>query len=465
MTLAVTPPPTLSRRVADRAARPVDVASLAAFRIVFGLMMFSGIVRFLGTGWIKPMYADPHFFFHYPGFGWVVPWSPAGMYVHYCVLAALALMIAAGAWTRIVTPLFTLGFAYTQLIDVTNYLNHHYLVVLLGALLSVLPAHRAWSVDAWRKPALRLDVVPAWTVWLLRFQVGVVYVFAGLAKAQSDWLVHAQPLNIWLSARTETPWIGHWLDTRWAAYAMSWGGFLFDTTIVLWMSWRRTRPVAFAVLVGFHVVVGYLFNIGMFPFIMITSALIFFPPDWPRRLVAWLPVGASPPPTTTTAVTSPRVVPRWLGALLVLHVVVQVALPLRHFVYPGDVLWNEDGMRFSWQVMIREKHGSVNYVVHFADGRKLEVPPSEYLTSRQEREMSGQPDLIAQLGRRIADDMREAGHGDVVVTVENTVSLNGRDPIPMIDPTVDLAHLRDLGPRWWVTPAPVGPPVHLRPRR
>ena len=447
------------RRLRARAARPVDIASLAAFRIVFGLLMFGGIVRFLFTGWIEPMYGQPRFFFHYPGFDWVSPWSVTGMYVHYGVLAGLALMIAAGAWTRVVTPLFTLGFAYTQLVDVTNYLNHHYLVVLLGALLSLLPAHRAWSVDAWRRPALRAEVVPAWVVWLLRFQVGVVYLFAGLAKAQGDWLVHAQPLNIWLSARSDTPLIGPWLDERWVAYAMSWGGFLFDTTIVLWLSWRRTRLPAYAVLVGFHGAVGYFFNIGMFPFIMVTSALIFFSPSWPRRLLPRL----GPAPTVAEAGAMPPV-PRWLGALLVAHVVLQVALPLRHHVYPGALLWNEDGMRFAWQVMVREKHGSVTYVAELGDGRRLEVPPRVYLTARQEREMAGQPDLIVQLARRIGRDLRAAGHREVKVRVEARASLNGRDPAPLIDPAVDLLTLRDLGPRWWVTPAPAGPPIHLRAR-
>ena len=453
--IAPTPPPW--RRLRARATHPVDIASLAAFRILFGLVMFVGLVRFLATGWIEPMYGAPRMFFHYPGFAWVEPWSVAGMYVHYAVLAALALAIAAGAWHRVVTPLFTVGFAYTQLIDVTSYLNHHYLVILLGGLLSVLPAHRAWSVDAWRRPARRLATVPAWVIWLLRFQVGVVYVFAGLAKAQPDWLLHAQPLNVWLSARTDTPLVGPWLDERWVAHAMSWGGFLFDTTIVLWLSWRRTRLPAYLVLLGFHGAVGYFFNIGLFPFVMTSAALIFFAPSWPRTLL-----GRFAPATPAGA--APWRPARALRAVLTLHVIVQVALPLRHHLYPGDVLWNEDGMRFAWQVMVREKHGAVTFVARFADGRRLEIPPRRYLTARQEREMAGQPDLIAQLARRIADDLRAAGHGAVAVHAETRVSLNGRAPVPLVDPAVDLARVRDLGPRAWVTAAPTSAPIHLRAR-
>jgi vitamin K-dependent gamma-carboxylase len=439
----------LAQRVIARAQRPIDIASLAAFRIVFGLVMFGGIVRFLFTGWIEEMYGRPTFFFHYPGFDWVEPWSVTGMYVHYGVLAGLALAIAAGAWHRVVTPLFVLGFAYTQLLDVTNYLNHHYLVVLLGTLLAVLPAHRAWSIDAWRDPALRSDATPAWTVWLLRFQVGVVYVFAGLAKAQPDWLLHAQPLNIWMSSRTDTPLVGPWLDERWLAYAMSWGGFLFDTTIVLWLSWRRTRLPAFIVLAGFHAATGYFFNIGMFPLIMTTSALIFFAPSWPRRFVG------SPLPVHPERGQAPARPSRRATALIVAYVALQIALPLRHLVYPGAVAWNEDGMRFAWQVMVREKHGSVTFIVRFPDDRQLEVSPRRYLTSRQEREMAGQPDLIRQLALHIEREL----HTDVAVFADTRVSLNGRAPVPLVDPTVDLTRADTR-----VTPTPASPPIHLRAR-
>ena len=136
----------------ERAQRHVDIASLAAFRIIFGTVMFAGILRFLATGWIEKLYGEPSWFFTYPGFGWVRPWPVWAMYLHYGVLAVLALAIALGAWHRLACVLFTIGFAYTQLIDVTNYLNHHYLVVLLGVQLALLPANAEWSLDARRDP-------------------------------------------------------------------------------------------------------------------------------------------------------------------------------------------------------------------------------------------------------------------------------------------------------------------------
>jgi vitamin K-dependent gamma-carboxylase len=445
-------------RARQRAAEPVDIASLAAFRIVFGLVMCGGILRFLATGWIETMYGEPRWFFTYPGFGWVRAWSVPGMYAHYIALAGLALAIALGLRTRLALALFLLGFTYTQLIDVTNYLNHHYLVVLLGLLLLALPCHAAWSLDVRRRPSLRRDRIPAWMLWLVRFQVGLVYVFAGLAKAKLDWLGYGQPLNLWLSARTETPLLGRWLDEPWLALAMSWGGFLFDTTVVAWLSWRRTRLPAYAAAVVFHGLTGYLFNIGMFPIIMTSSALIFFDPDWPRRVLRalgkarWAEV--VPPGKVQVGLPS-----RPATALIAAYVALQLGLPLRHFLHGGNVLWNERGMRFAWHVMIREKHGAVTFVADFADGRRLEIPPSQYLTWRQEREMGGQPDLIAQLGRAIGRDLERRGHRDFAIHALTRVSLNGRPSKALLDPESDLYR----GRSFVVLPEPPGPPPVLRP--
>lgn len=441
------------------ATRPVDIASLAAFRIIFGLVMFVGCARLIASGWIDTMYVEPHWFFTYPGFDWVRPWPAWGMYLHYAVLAMLALAIATGAFYRVVMPLFTLGFLYTQLVDVTNYLNHHYLVVLLGTLLSCLPAHAAWSLDARRTPALRRVTIPAWMIWLVRFQIGVVYTFAGLAKLKVDWLLHGQPLNLWLAARTETPLVGGVFAEPWIGYAMAWAGFLFDTTIVVWLSWRRTRIYAFAVVLFFHGATGYLFNIGMFPIIMTSSALIFFSPSWPRTVLARL---GRPCPAPDLGTARPVAPLRSARVAIAVYVTMQLALPLRHHFYPGSVLWNEDGMRFAWHVLVREKHGNVMFVAVFADGRRLEIPPRNYLTPRQEREMAGQPDLILQLARHIGRDLHARGFRDFALHAETAVSLNGRRPVPMIDPAVDLLAITDFGPRDWVLADPDEPPRLVR---
>lgn len=453
-------------RAARWMMRPVDIAWLAAFRILMSASLCVSMVRFIAFDWIDPYFVEPAFHFKYFGWTWVQPLPGPLMHGLFWALALLAACMTAGLFFRVSAGLFTLGFVYIQLIDVTTYLNHYYLAALLSGLLACSPAHRAWSLDAWRVPALKSDTVPVGFLALLRLQLGVVYTFAGLAKGTSDWLAHHQPLRIWLGSHTDMPVLGALFRQTWAAPAMSWAGFLFDTTIVWWLLYRRTRPFAFAVVIAFHGITSALFPIGMFPVIMVTGALLFFPPDWPRTLLARVGGSARPPaPPAGQHALRPRMRHHAALAAGALYALLQIALPLRYLAYDGSVLWHEQGMRFSWRVMVREKNGSIELIARDArTGEQRRIAPRRYLTRWQESELQGQPDLILQLAHHVQRSLeRQTGH-PFEVRVDSLVSLNGRRARPLIDPNVDLARIRDgLRPASWVTPSPEGPPPRLRP--
>jgi hypothetical protein len=234
---------------------------------------------------------------------------------------------------------------------------------------------------------------------------------------------------------------------------MSWAGFLYDLSIPAWLLWRRSRPFAYLVVLVFHGFTFVLFDIGMFPFIMTACTTIFFAPSWPRRFLSRVPV-----PTVTAS--SPRVLRPALGILLAAYVLFQAGFPARHWLYPGDVLWSEEGMRFAWKVMVREKNGAITYHVTQKDtGRRWQIDPMDYLEWRQYSDMSGQPDLIVQLAKHIAWDMAQKGFGEVEVRAEAWVSLNGRAPQLLIDPKVDLNRVHaGLWPVHFITAAPTEAP-------
>jgi vitamin K-dependent gamma-carboxylase len=446
------------RGFAKRLVAPHDVAALVFFRVALGVLVTISSSRFLAYGWVDEYFVQPRSFLKYWGFGWVPALPAPWMHGVFALSAILGVALALGAFHRIVAPLIFLLFTYVQLVDVTNWLNHYYLVSLLLLLASFMPLGRAWSIDAWRRPETRLTAFPAWCTYLLRLQIGVVYFYAGIAKLSSDWLLHAQPLNIWLSSRTDTPIAGAIFDERFTAYAFSWGGFLFDTSIVFFLLRARTRPFAYAVLVVFHAIVGVLFPIGMFPWIMIVSALVFFSPSWPRRFLRRQAAEVLPIPAFALPSRPWRFV-------ALAYCAFQILFPLRHRLYGGNVNWHEQGMRFSWKVMVREKNGSVTYIASSKkEGRTVHVSPRRYLDHRQERELSGQPDLVLQLAHRIRDDFKKRGWDDVEVRAEAVVSLNGRPAAAMIDPNVDLARIDDgFAKASWILPEPEGPPIHLRP--
>lgn len=448
------------RQVSRKLDAPVDLASLAVFRIAFGALMCVSALRFMASGWVERFYGERTFFFHYWGFEWVEPWPLWGMYLHYGLIAVAGLLVSLGLFYRFSVIALLLLFTYAELIDVTNYLNHYYLVSLLLLWMSVLPLSGTLSVDARRRPGtIARDTLPRWGLWGVRFQVALVYVYAAAAKAGSDWLAHGQPLNLWLNARRDLPLVGGLLGHPDVALAVGWAGFLHDLLIVPLLLWRRSRVFAYLWLLTFHFGTHLLFNIGIFPFLMPLCATLFFAPDWPRRFFARL--GTSLPPVAA----GPR---PWLrlGApglvLLTLFCGVQVSAPLRAHLYGGNVLWHEQGMRWSWRVMVREKQGDIRYRVTLPSGREVAVAPRRYVSEEQERETSGQPDLILQLAHHIADDFAARGQGPVQVRVDALVSLNGRRLHPMIDPDVDLAQIRDgVAPAPWILPAPSGPPPAL----
>jgi vitamin K-dependent gamma-carboxylase len=412
------------------------------------------VVRYFSNGWIWEYWVAPSYHFTYWGFDWVRPWPGDGMYWHWRVLGLLALLIAVGFAYRAAAALFFVGFAYVFLLDKAWYLNHAYLIVLLSLLLVVVPAHRTFSLDARLRPRVRAVPTPAWGLWLLRAQVGLVYFFGGVAKLNGDWL-GGEPLRSWMAARPDFPLFGPLFDEEWFVRLFVYGGLALDLLAVPLLLWRRTRPFAFAALVFFHVTNSELFSIGIFPWLALAATTLFFEPDWPRRFWTFLTGRRRPAPLLVGA-RRPSPASTALLAGLAVYVCAQVLLPLRHFAYPGSVHWTEEGHRFSWHMKLRDKEVADLRIVasNPATGEQLEVDPYAYLSERQVSKMPTRPDMIRQFAHHVADELRRDGRGSFEVRVRALVGLNGRPPSLLVDPEVDLAAVPDVPyrPADWILP-------------
>jgi vitamin K-dependent gamma-carboxylase len=428
---------------------PVDGASIAVFRILFGAIMIIEVWRYFTNGWIAVYYITPKFHFAYYGFGWVKPWPGDGMYWHFAVMAVAALGVTLGAWYRASAVLLFLAFTYVFLLDQAQYLNHFYLICLLSFLMIFVPAHRTLSIDAKRKRRLWSDDVPVWALWLLLAQLSIVYVYAGIAKLNGDW-IKGEPMRSWLAERTDTPLIGRFFTEEWMVVLFNYGGLTFDLFIVPLLLWKRTRVVAFLWVIAFHMLNATLFNIGIFPWLMLAGTLLYFRPDWPRLVFRrWRRVGKTP------MLAAPRW-PRVVVGCLIAYVAIQLVVPLRHLIYPGKVHWTEEGHRFSWHMKLRDKQATAHFYV--TDPRRKqtwEVSPRLYLTVRQTQKMSTRPDMILQMAHHIARDQAAKRNIDYPLEVRARVvaSLHGRDRQLLIDPTVNLAaERRSLRSARWVLP-------------
>ena len=473
---------------------PTSIAPLVQFRIALGFILLWEAYRYIAHDWPQLLHLDPSFHFKYARFDWVEPLPHDLHHTVFPLLAVLALALIVGLIYRAAALLLFIGWAYVFLIDQALYLNHLYLVLIILGLMIFLPAHRAFSFDVLWRERLRATVVPRWTIDILRFQIALVYIYGGIAKLNGDWL-SGVPMQMMLLEKSRL--LGQWAGEPELALLFAYGGVLLDLGIIPLLCWKRTRILGLLLAAIFHIANHLLFQIGIFPWMMLAATIILWPPrsltllglgrlygglvlagmiatwlthsaDLPEPAIepwAWLLalVAAAilifPPdawkqlsfenPDVTTA---PRFRTRPLAlALLMLFASWQILMPLRHFLYPGDVSWTEQGHKWAWHMKLRVKLADrATFFIRDQQGNLLErvnpFAPNSPLTLWQAETMATRPDMVLEFAHYLRDRAQAKYHQPVKVTVNDTVSLNGRPFQRIIDPEADLASIE---PRLW----------------
>ena len=435
--------------------QPVDIASLVYFRIIFGILGFADLLGGFAYYhlWVDAFNPD-NFQFRYYGFEWLPSLPEPFMSLYFIAGMGLALAVAVGWRYRWTAPLFALCFTYYFLLEREQYLNNGNLYCWLCWVMALLPAWRAFSVDVWLRPQDRSPVVPRWSFVILPFLMGVVYFFGGIAKMNADWLFHAMPLKLWMKAKADLFLIGPIVSQEWVAWLMAWGGALLDLTVVFFLLAKRTRKAAFIFVVLFHLTNHLIFNIGIFPYLSVAITALYFGPSWPRQFVAylqqrwsrvdnwvaqWKSLVATAPATRFNfwqARPSSRPVLRLSFVLLIL---IHSFLPLRHWLFPGDVAWTEEGHRYAWRMMLRSKRGRGHFIVkNLQTGEEQRIRPQSELLPKQARKLWTHPDMILQYAHHLRDREQEQGN-EVAVYAHIKVKLNDGTYHPYVDKERDLA--------------------------
>ena len=429
-------------------AEPVGIEPLVTLRITFGVLMLFSTLRFWYLGWIDNHFVEPIFHFSYFGFEWVKVLPEFWMYAIHMLMVVTSIQIIAGFKYRIGAILFFLAFTYVELIDLTYYLNHYYFVSLLALLLVLVPAGSKYSIDALRTPSIQLDTIPRWMLLAFQIQVAIVYLYAGIAKMNSTWLFEAMPLRIWLPAKDNLPIIGVLFTYPITAYVFSWAGMIYDATIPFFLWNKRTRLFAYIAVLAFHITVGALFQIGVFPMVMTIVVWVFFSQEFHEKLLSPFKFLNHGEPNGKH--------PNWaalkvgLGAFITF----QVIFPFRYVFYEGSRFWNEEAYRFGWRVMLVEKAGTATFYVQDGElGKRGEVVNSEFLNAHQEKQMAFQPDMILQFAHYLGEHFKAMGMDDPQVYCDSWVTMNGKPSQQLIDTKVNLMTQEDSWQqKKWVLP-------------
>ena len=438
-------------------SQTTSAATLAFYRLAFGFMMLFSIIRFSANGWIDKFYISPKFHFTYYGFEWV---KPLGIYTYilFVVCGLSALAVAIGYKYKWAIATFFLSFTYIELMDKTTYLNHYYFITLVSFVLIFLPANSYFSVDALKNEKIRFEKIPQWNVDILKFLLALVYFYAGLAKLNSDWLADAMPLRIWLPENNDLPILGYLLNQTWVHYAFSWTGAIYDLIIVFLLLNKKTRPVGFFLVVVFHVLTRILFPIGVFPFVMIVSSLLFFEADFHKKVLSFigkkLSISLDLFENKKEKTETYNALSKLKLTFLACFVVFQLAFPFRYLLYPNELFWTEEGFRFSWRVMLMEKAGYAEFrVLDTLNKKGIRVNNPDFLTPFQEKQMSFQPDFILEYAHFLRDHYKKEGFENPEVYVSSYVALNGRLSQQYIDPKINLSKENEnFKHKTWILP-------------
>lgn len=429
-------------------AEPVDNIPLLLFRAWLGLLLFLEGVGAIATGWVRDVYVDPEYTFPHMGFGWLQHvLSGPRMYAYYALMSVPGFLVMIGAWFRPAVTAYGVMWTGVYLGQTTSYNNHYYLMILLCMLMWLTPANADFSLDAEQGRVRRSATCPRWCIGIFVALLWIVYSYAALAKLDADWLA-ARPVEIWLRAKENYPILGPLYAQPWLKWFVVYGGILFDGLIVPLLLWRRTRWLAVGLSIVFHLFNSYTFGIGVFPYMMLASLVLFFPGEPIRRWLRTTSVGrylAAPgisraEPTLSAA----------SKAFLTVFFVLQVLLPLRHHLYPGNSHWTEEGHRMSWHMMLRTKSGSaVMRVVDRDSGETKRVYPRQILSAKQAARVATRPDMLWRFSRHLRERAEREGR-DVAVYADTQVSLNGRPAQPLVDSQIDLSR----APWTWFSPLP-----------
>lgn len=254
-------------------------------------------------------------------------------------------------YVRVGAFIYLLSFGYFFLMDMSYFNNHYYLILIISFFFCFYP-------NVSKKNNF---LFPKYYIWLFKFQIIIVYFFGGVAKLNNDWLFNQEPIRMMLEGAFNGP-VSYYTVLFFAV-----GGLIFDLFIGFFLIWRKTIYGAVFVSSIFHLSNHFIFSsgsnalIGIFPFFMIGSSLLFLPTDFYEKKIKL----TSKKLIDVTSDVSLKL-KKIILISISLHIILQLALPIRHYFIPGYVDWTSEGHYFAWRMKIRHKEGSIK--VDIKDG-------------------------------------------------------------------------------------------------
>ncbi len=293
------------RRLRDFWFGEADVAPVAVFRILFGLLLFNWfwqlypeLTAFFSDEGILPRrdlafsYPDRPSLLNLSGDWWFVA-------LVWAVACAVAVALTLGWHTRLASLLaFALVSSFswrdTLVLDGSDFV---FRVVPLW--LAFTAAGDRWSLDARTRAGPASGRGWAFPIRILELQIAWIYLATGLEKLGGiDWIQGtAAYYALQLEHTFARPWAHAFAVDPTLSHAISWYTLATELSFLLlaMIPFSATRAIAALGAAAMQLGILVLMNVGNFPLVMLAACVLFVPPEWIHRVMRETVMGAAAP--------------------------------------------------------------------------------------------------------------------------------------------------------------------------
>ncbi len=421
----------LIRKYRSYLAHPCDAVGLGLFRAVFGIILLMHVLVYRSPAILQEFYLSTDFYFSFPLFHWLhLPQPTPELLVWLTrVMIVSSIMLALGVLYRFAAGAYFVAFGYLFLLEKTYFNNHYYLILLFLFLLIITGADRFAALGPKLLGKAKERVVPYWHFFIFQILISLMFFFSGVAKLHPDWISGKVTQIIFAGA------------DEWFIIFTALMGLIIDLSLGFMLMRRDKRKSGIFVMLCFAVFVKYMLNIGVFPYILIACSLLFIDPDYIRRILNVYRRRDRKLKFDEEEINASRQVSMPVFVFVIVFILIQVVVPLRHWIYPGAVNWNRFGDKFAWRMFAQENIGHIDFfVTDVLTGETIEVPRLLGINVATYMDMAQIPDMIIPYAGYLNQHYAKQGMYNPIVTVNALVSKNGRNFAMLIDPVKNLAH-------------------------
>lgn len=237
----------------------------------------------------EEQYSLNAFYMPVPGFEWL----PVPSYELYCIMfdagiMFLALFLAAGLFTRLVSILLAFLYLYWTLLS--QFFYYHHAITFLVTLLILAGSNcgRSYSLDAYLAgPERKKTTGSIFPIRQLQIFISILYFFSFLAKCNSGWWSGTVPGSMYDLGSIKGIWSGiifKYISFQFVGIST----ILIEAFLIFGLWFRLTRPLALFLGVFFHLAIDATMGVVTFSYQMLALYLVFLCPQ-SKATVLYLP--------------------------------------------------------------------------------------------------------------------------------------------------------------------------------